>query len=513
MNKNLLFAGLGLAGSCISVNAMAPDAKILETPLAGSWYEANPVKLRKQIMHWVEAAGLPEDLPREKPIALIAPHAGYVYSGPVAAHGLKVLKGNKYDRVVIIGPSHRVYMRNEICLPEAAGFRTPLGVAAIDQEAVRKLSGLDFVRMDDRIHYGEHSVQIQLPLLQCVLDGPFKVIPVITGQLDAAAVKRTAQALTPFLTASTLVVISSDFTHFGRDFDYTPFHDNFAENLRKLDLGAFELIRPGRADDFAAYIAKTGATICGEGPIRILLNLPAENMKVSLLKYATSSDESRDYSHCVSYVSGSVSGIWKAADNQADPGLLPDRDRKALLKMARESIAYVFKNRKATPADLFCEQAGEPARLKMGCFVTLKIGGDLRGCIGEIEPRRPLYQAVTERAVDSAFRDPRFPQLSPEEFRQVEIEISALTPSRPVKSWQEIEIGRHGMTVTKDGRSAVFLPQVAPEQGWTLEQTLTQLCRKAGLNGDAWRSPDARFTVFEAIVFNESDFRDVGNKH
>ena len=123
---------------------------------------------------------------------------------------------------------------------------------------------------------------------------------------------------------------------------------------------------------------------------------------------------------------------------------------------------------------------------------------------------RPLYQAVTARAVDSAFRDPRFPQLSPDEFRRVEIEVSALTPSRPVKSWQEIEIGRHGMTITKDGRSAVFLPQVAPEQGWNLEQTLTYLSRKAGLSGDAWRSPDASFTVFEAIVFKESDFRKNG---
>ena len=146
----------------------------------------------------------------------------------------------------------------------------------------------------------------------------------------------------------------------------------------------------------------------------------------------------------------------------------------------------------------------------MGCFVTLKIGEDLRGCIGEIEPMRPLYQAVTGRAVDSAFRDPRFPQLTPEEFRRVEIEISALTPARPVNSWQEIEIGRHGMTITRNGRSAVFLPQVAPEQGWNLEQTLTYLSRKAGLPADAWRSPDARFTVFEAIVFKESDFRKPG---
>ena len=510
MNKNLFFAGLGLASSCISVNALMPEEKILESSLAGSWYEADPAKLKRQILRWVESAALPEKLPVEKTIALIAPHAGYAYSGPVAAHGLKALAGKKYDRIIILGPSHRVYMRNQICLPNAAGLRTPLGVAEIDREAVSKLALLDFVRRNDEIHYHEHSVQIQLPLLQCVLGSPFKVIPVITGQLDAETARKTAQTLSPFLSPSTLVVISSDFTHYGRDFDYVPFRDNIAENLRKLDLGAFERIRTGRADKFAAYIAETGATICGEGPIRILLEMLPRDHEISLLKYANSADENRDYSHCVSYVSGLVTGAWAPAEKAAADSELPESDRLALLKMARESIAYVFKNRKATPDDLFHENASEAVQKKMGCFVTLKIGEDLRGCIGEIEPMRPLYQAVTGRAVDSAFRDPRFPQLTPEEFRRVEIEISALTPSRPVNSWQEIEIGRHGMTITKDGRSAVFLPQVAPEQGWNLEQTLTYLSRKAGLPADAWRSPDARFTVFEAIVFKESDFRKTG---
>ena len=510
MKKNLFFAGLGLASSCISVNALMPEDKILESSLAGSWYEANPVKLKKQILRWVELARLPDGLPRENPIALIAPHAGYDYSGPVAAHGLKVLSGKKFDRIIILGPSHRVYMRNQICLPSAAGMRTPLGVVETDRDAVSKLAQSDFVRLDDQIHYHEHSVQIQLPLLQCVLEAPFKVIPVITGQLDAETARKTAQVLSPFLSPSTLVVISSDFTHFGRNFDYIPFRSDIAQNLRKLDLGAFERIQSGRADKFAAYIAETGATICGEGPIRVMLEMLPREHGITLLKYATSADANGDYSHCVSYVSGLVTGSWSSAGNAAAQSELSESDRQVLLNMARDSIAYVFKNRKATPADCFLDKASDAVKKKMGCFVTLKIGEDLRGCIGEIEPMRPLYQAVTARAVDSAFRDPRFPQLSPDEFRRVEIEISALTPSRPVNSWQEIEIGRHGMTITKDGRSAVFLPQVAPEQGWNLEQTLTYLSRKAGLSGDAWRSPDARFTVFEAIVFKESDFRKNG---
>ena len=142
-------------------------------------------------------------------------------------------------------------------------------------------------------------------------------------------------------------------------------------------------------------------------------------------------------------------------------------------------------------------------RKVMGAFVTLHTAsGALRGCIGEIAPYRPLYEAVTARACDAAFRDPRFFSLRGSEFGSIRLEISALTPPEPIDDWRKIEIGRHGMTVTKNGRSAVFLPQVAPEQGWTLEQTLSQLCLKAGLHPDDFRS-GATFTVFEAIVFSE----------
>lgn len=507
MKKNLFFAGLGLASSCFTVNAVPSDERILDMPLAGSWYDADPVRLKKQIQHWFQVASLPDGLMKKAPLAVISPHAGYAYSGPTAAYAYKNLIGRKYDRVIILGPSHRVYLRNQICIPSASGIRTPLGIVPADQDALRVLGGQGFVRISDQIHYDEHSVQIQLPFLQCALESPFKIVPVVTGQLDAAAAGKTAQVLKSLLTPSTLVVISSDFTHYGQDFGYVPFRDRIAENLRKLDLGAFEKIQTGKADLFARYIEETGATICGEGPIRILLEMLHGQAEFSLLHYANSADDNKDYSHCVSYVSAVVTACRPSVPKTAGLDVLPESDRRILLQMARDSIAYVFKNRKRTPAASFSDRATDVMNRHMGCFVTLKIGNDLRGCIGEIEPFRPLYKAVTERAVDSAFCDPRFPQLSPKEFEKVEIEISALTPSHPVKSWREIEIGRHGMTITKDGRSAVFLPQVAPEQGWNLEETLTYLSRKAGLPADAWRSPDAAFTVFEAIVFSESDFR------
>ena len=140
---------------------------------------------------------------------------------------------------------------------------------------------------------------------------------------------------------------------------------------------------------------------------------------------------------------------------------------------------------------------------KMGGFVTLTIGGELRGCIGEIFPRRALADVVVDHALDAAFNDPRFPPLTAKEFPRVRVEISALTPPKPVAFYNDIVIGKHGMVLELRGRSAVFLPQVAPEQGWDLATTLTHLAYKAGLSGDAWQDPRAKFTVFEAIVFHE----------
>ena len=496
---NPLFAAAG-----ITVTGPLMGGNLLESTIAGSWYSGNPKQLTGQISSWIERAELPVGM-SGKPIAIIQPHAGYAYSGPTAAYGAKAISGKQYKRVIILGPSHRVYLENRICIPsEADGMRTPLGALAMDKEALQTLRNQKFAVADDRVVGTEHSVQIQLPFLQVALGNEIRIVPIVVGRLDGDTAKKAAEALKRITDHETLVLISSDFTHFGENFDYTPFRTNIEENLRKLDLGAFDWIRKRDPAGFAAYLHKTGATICGEAPIRILLSMLPETARVELLHYTTSSAESRDFSHCVSYVSGVVTGLWGGVPEKATADdFLSDQEKQTLLSMARRAIEYVFEHRKAPRSDLFRGEATENMKKVAGCFVTLNIGGNLRGCIGEIEPFRELYQAVTARAVDSAFRDPRFPQLSPEELRRVTIEISALTPAKPVASWKEIVIGKHGMTITKNGRSAVFLPQVAPEQGWDLAETLTYLSRKAGLAEDAWKMPDAKFTVFEAIVFHE----------
>lgn len=179
-------------------------------------------------------------------------------------------------------------------------------------------------------------------------------------------------------------------------------------------------------------------------------------------------------------------------------------EQQTLLRLARQALLFYFQ-RHRRPAAEECGIAISPAmREERGVFVTLHLGGELRGCIGEIIPRRPLYLAVIDQAINAAVNDPRFLPLTAAELPLVQLEISVLSRPRPIGSWQEIAVGRHGVLLEKGGHSSVFLPQVAPEQGWNREEMLDHLACKAGLSPEAWRQ-GAHFQVFEAQVFGEPE--------
>ena len=481
----------------------------LDSTLAGSWYPATAKLLDASIKKAL--AGVPDSPNREVPRILVLPHAGYDYSAQTAAYGIKRILGAEFKRVVLLAPSHRAYVENSLVAPEAEAVSTPYGVILVDREAIQTVARGINVSCCDSIHANEHSAQIEYPMLQYALKD-FKIVPFIVGTMDAETIIKAAGALRPILDNDTLLVVSSDFTHYGRDFDFEPFDRDVRANVEKMDLGAFECIREKDFRKFMAYIGATGATICGRNPLAVMLALVPPNAEFEKLHYETSSDESYDFSRFVCYMS--IAGFVDWGCGTVAKAVLTDEEKIALLRFARSSIRQMLDTGKAYRADFFAKEATGNMRCKMGCFVTLnqKRTHDLRGCIGEIVARRPLYQAVTALAVQSAFYDPRFPELEASEFENITVEISALTPEHPVDSWRDIVIGKHGMTVSKNGRMAVFLPQVAPEQGWTLEETLTYLSRKAGLAGDAWRE-GASFTVFEAIVFREDDFLEASRKN
>ncbi len=479
---------------------------ILDSPLAGSWYPSSSSVLKKQIDKYVDNV---KEKDLKNVIALILPHAGYTYSGQTAAYGIKEIIGKKYSRVIILGPSHRHSMRNKICLPkDIKAFKTPLATTPLDEIFISKLKQFSEVTLNDQAQYNEHSVQIELPLLQIAL-GQFKLVPIVVGQLDASTAQKIGKILNSLIDDNTLIIASSDFTHYGQQFRYTPIPLNFQteEKIKKLDMDSVEEIKDINFNGFNDYFSKTGITICGRNPILILLSMLPKNTHATLLHYDTSGKQTGDFTNSVSYVSMAFTGKWvkkplllKSEKTKND--VLTQGDKESLLKLARSTLVYYMKNKTIPTPDQLGIEITSNMRKKMGAFVTLHKYGKLRGCIGEILPKRPLYIAVMSQAVNAALRDYRFPKVTEQELPNLEFEISALTPPEPVSSYKNIVIGKDGMIISKHGYSAVFLPQVAPEQGWNLAQTLTHLSQKAGLPANAWKD-GAEFTTFQAIVFNE----------
>ena len=476
----------------------------LESTIAGSWYPGTERAIRDVAAKWETASAHDKDDPPRIPNVLVLPHAGWKYSGDTAWSAVRAVRGAKFSRVVVLAPSHRAFIENRLVAPESDAVATPLGEIKIDRDWLDRLSLLAPVMRNDRIHLAEHSAQIEFPLLQLALGSDFAIVPLVIGTLGQDQMGMCARAISRLMDDETLLVLSSDFTHYGVDFDYTPYGTGGGADVRKqvaaVDAEAFALATKGDADGFTAFVKRTGATICGHVPIELALRSFPRGTTLAKVRYATSSDSNGDYSRFVCYLAATGRAEWKR-DGEA---VLSATDRAYLLKVARASLERAVRDglRKKGLADV--GDAPKATLEKMGAFVTLndKTTGALRGCIGEILPMRPLAEAVAARAVDAALRDPRFSPVSERELGNIRVEVSALTPPRRVGTWRDIVLGRDGMTLEKDGCFAVFLPQVAPEQGWDLATTLSYLSLKAGLAADAWKD-GAKFETFQAEVFHE----------
>ena len=478
--------------------------KVMLSPLAGQWFPATEQGLRDDI---AERCRDLQPIRKGDVCAVVVPHAGYRFSGRVAAGVYLRIDPKKIKRIIVMGPSHYVAMNNRVSIPDATHFRTPLGDLAVDTAFVAELRKLPFVTHEPAAHQREHSDQIQLPLIQACLATNIPIVCVICGQFDAQNLVTAAAAFRQLLDAGTLVVASSDFTHYGANYGYVPFTQDVEKNIETLDMGVFSLFEKKDLPGFIKYLNDTGATVCGRDPLAFLLAMMPEDARVEKTSYDTSGKQLNDTRNSVSYLGALVRGSWGTPAVKTTPaatfdGKLPDADCERLLTLARVTIAEAFKSGERKASALTPDTVTDAMSSVRGGFVTLNKRGDLRGCIGEILPRREIWKVVREQALNAAFNDPRFPSLTAQELAEIEIEISILTPPKPVDSWRDIVIGKHGMVLSKAGRSSVFLPQVAPEQGWTLEETLTHLSQKAGLPRDAWKD-GATFLVFEAQVIHE----------
>ncbi|MDD5707827.1 MAG: AmmeMemoRadiSam system protein B, partial [Kiritimatiellae bacterium] len=407
--------------------AAQAEKRVLASSLAGSWYSDDPGELRAAIRALLPK---PAPAPAANICAALVPHAGYQFSGRVAAAVLARLRPEDYDRVVLLAPSHYRQLSNAISMPDVTHIGTPLGEVELDLDFMARVRGLRGVISDPRAHDREHSVQIQIPLLQVLFGERLRVVPIVVGQTTPSAALSFSRQLGRLLDKRTLVLTSSDFTHYGPNYEYVPFSRDVQRKLKELDHSVFDRFAATDLDGFWRVLEETGATVCGRCPIAILMGMLPSGARVHEVAYDTSGNQLDDWNNSVSYLGALVEGAWPsgaASDNSAhagnEPATLPPEARAQLLSLARTTLEICVRGDDMPTLEEAGVELTPPLEQVMGGFVTLTINGELRGCIGEISPSRPIWEVVREQAVNAACNDPRFTAVTQHEAAKIRIEI------------------------------------------------------------------------------------------
>jgi len=491
-----LVVGLALvAASAAAQDAVRPPA------VAGSFYPDDPAALRAAIDAYLLTARPPA---AERPVALVVPHAGYVFSGQIAADAWRQAQPFDYDTVVLLGPNHTEAF-DGIALYRGRGFRTPLGVAALDTAlAATLVKADDDVTWRDSVHAKEHAIEVQLPFVQRLYPDA-RILPIVVATRDPARLERLGETIARLVAdRRALVVASSDLSHYPAVAD--------AERIDRATLDAVATFDPDTVRRVVDAAPRSGAAevvtgACGEAPILAAM-AAARAMgatRARVVSYASSADSpAGDPARVVGYGAVAIDaggtaapGLDGAERADTDDALTAD-DRRELLSYARETI-----DRFVTTGTAPLSRDTAPRLLRrQGVFVTIKKDGQLRGCVGRLVPNGPLHWLVGAVALEAAMADPRFRPVRPSELGRLEIEVSLLTTPRQVAGPDDLVPGRDGVVLVKDGKSAVFLPEVASDEGWARDQWLNELAVKAGLTPDAWRD-GAMLFAFRAEVVRE----------
>ena len=514
--------------------------------VAGSFYPAGEAELKRQLEQYFRDAADKVSLTpgREDRVrAIISPHAGYGFSGTVAASAVGyIAPGSSYDNIFLIGSSHRVSFTGASVYTDG-NYRTPLGTVTVNTGLAKALTeSSDFFSFRRSAHISEHSLEVQLPFLQYHLGKDIQIVPIILGTQNSKICEELAEALLPYFTGDNLFVISSDFSHYPSFEDALKIDKLTAESLMTGDPGSF-LERLRKNSDMK--IKGLATSMCGWTSGLVLLHLAKKEPDLEFMHilYENSGHSNMgDKSGVVGYhslalveknrsaggrndkngASGERDGKSHNGDGEAKGSHTVDNetggdntgdgeagesnstgdkldfsisheDQLSLIEIARQSIWSHLHKEKHTGSG---KTELSPALLsELGAFVTLNIDGQLRGCIGCFMPSAPLYKTVGSMAREAAFMDPRFSPLSRDEFEKINIEISVLSPLRKISRIDEIILGKHGVYIKKGTRSGTFLPQVADSRDWTLSDFLGHISRdKAGLGWTGWK--DAEIYVY-----------------
>lgn len=447
--------------------------------LAGSWYPKDPAALSGLIDHFLQNVQNPSFSSQDIPV-IIVPHAGYVYSGQVAAHAYKLIQGKNYESVVILSPSHQ-YGFAGCSIYSKGGFETPLGVAEIDAALAAELAKATGFGYIAQAHQAEHAVEIQVPFVQRTLPQA-KIVPIVMGVPQKKTILRLANGLQKALAGKkALVIASTDMSHFLPK-----------EEANQRDKETIALIQEFNTNELIRKCEGRENFMCGGGPVVAALLYGKDKTGVEILRYSDSSQMNQDEASVVGYLAAAL-----VAKPPTEKFQLSEKEKEELLRLAYAAVKLYVREKKIPEYN----PASANLLLKCGAFVTLTKRGQLRGCIGFIEPVLPLYQAVIQAGVYAACRDARFLPVAPDELDNLEVEVSVLSPLRKIVNPNSVMVGKHGLVIEKNGKKGLLLPQVAVEHNWSRETFLERTCLKAGLPKNAWRA-GADIFVFEAIVFH-----------
>jgi AmmeMemoRadiSam system protein B/AmmeMemoRadiSam system protein A len=467
---------------------MRNETSVRQPAVAGSFYPGSEEALRKTVSEMLKKARPPEI--EGKIVGLISPHAGYVYSGQVAANAYRLVEGKSYDAVIVVAPSHHVYFDGS-SVYAGGEYRTPLGDVPIDRALVDALLKADpSIVFNPQAHLQEHSIEVQVPFLQMTVKN-FRLVPIVIGDQSFANCERLAKAIVACTQGkNVLLVASSDLSHYhpydeALRLDQVVMDDVLAYDYRRL------------AEDLSARRCEA----CGGGPV-ITVMMAAQALgasKAVKLAYANSGDVTGDKSGVVGYFAAALVGEPTVG---VDLGL-GETEKKELLKIARNAIEARLRGFPIPRP----ESSSDKLEEERGAFVTLTEGGRLRGCIGHIRGTQPLDLTISEMAIAAATEDPRFPPMTADELDRVVIEISVMTPLETITDPEKIEVGKHGIYIQKGYNSGLLLPQVATDYGWDRYEFLDHTCMKAGLPAGCWRE-GAKIQIFSAQIFGEEDMGD-----
>jgi AmmeMemoRadiSam system protein B/AmmeMemoRadiSam system protein A len=477
-------------------NAQQPlDPADRQAVFAGSFYPASKHALESQLQRLFQTARAAQT--EGKVQSLIVPHAGYDYSGVVAASGYKSIPADTpYENIFIIASSHREQF-NGFSIYPSGSYVTPLGKAKVNSEIASSLiSDNRDIIYNEKAHDREHSIEVQIPYIQYHFKELPPIVPIVMGSSSLAGARELATALMPYFKPENLFIISSDFSHYPSYNEAIRIDKKTADAILTKDPETFyNALRKSNSEG----VRNLATPSCGWSSIMTMLYMADRREDMGLLPvlYQNSGDSKiGDKERVVGY--WAIAGQIVTPDessfelNKNDKELLLDISKATLESYLNDGTLYRISKKELSP------NLKQPS----GAFVSLYIGDRLRGCIGNFAPEKALYEVVQEMTLAAATQDSRFAPVEPPELPYISIEISVLTPLQKISSIDEFQLDRHGIYMTKDGHSGTFLPQVAKETGWSKEDFLGHCSRdKAGLGWEGWK--EAELYVYEAIVFGE----------